>query len=366
MWQAPGQQWSRQSWDQPRPGFPLQQRAMKPGQGQQFPPPGWQPAKRQHPGWQAAPPPRRRRSPVPFLGLAIIALVAVVGNALLSAGDDDDVASNYQNENYVVPRAGSDAPGIPVPEYESEVATWLENNTLYDQELASPVRCDLDPVPAGIGDDALQSRMREYVQCLTRVWGPALEAAGHIAYQPTLFVYPAGGEVTTSCGTQESLNAFYCGADQNLYLASDVLRILPPAEAAAPQAYDLIIAHEYGHAMQGRAGVFAASFYAGEDAESDSLAMELSRRVELQADCFAGAVIDSVSESMGLGDAGRDAVTRISYEIGDDRLAARFDQEFEEGDHGVGENRELWASRGLAGGPLSGCNSFTAPGGEVR
>ncbi len=318
------------------------------------------------PGWQAPPPPRRRRSPLPFLGLAIVALVAVVGYAFLSEGDGDDVASNYQNENYVVPSTESDAPGIPVPEYESEVATWLESNTLYDQELASPVRCDLEPVPASLGDEALQSRMRDYVQCLTRVWGPALEAAGHVAYQPTLYVYPAGGEVTTSCGTQESLNAFYCGADQNLYLASDVLRILPPTEAAAPQAYDLIIAHEYGHAMQGRAGVFAASYYATEDAGSESDAMEVSRRVELQADCFAGAVIDSVSQSMGLGDAEREAVARISYEIGDDRLAARFDQEFEEGDHGVGENRELWATRGLAGGPLSTCNAFTAPGTEVR
>ncbi len=276
------------------------------------------------------------------------------------------MASNYRNENYTVPSAESDAPSIPVPEYESEIATWLESNTLYDQELASPVRCDLDPVPAGLDDDALQSRMRAYVQCLTRVWGPALEAAGHIAYQPTLYVYPAAGEVTTSCGTQESLNAFYCGADQNLYLAADVLRILPPAEAAAPQAYDLIIAHEYGHAVQGRSGVFAASFYASEDAGSDSIAMEVSRRVELQADCFAGAVIDSVSQSMGLGDAEREAVARISYEIGDDRLAARFDSELEEGDHGVGENRQLWATRGLAGGPLSTCNAFTAPGTEVR
>lgn len=296
----------------------------------------------------------------------MLALVVVVADSFLTEGGGDDVASNYKNESYTVPSAESDAPSIPVPEYESEIATWLENNTLYDQQLASPVRCDLDPVPAGLDDDALQSRMREYVKCLTRVWGPALEAAGHIAYQPTLYVYPAGGEVTTSCGTQESLNAFYCGADQNLYLAADVLRILPSAEAAAPQAYDLIIAHEYGHAMQGRSGVFAASFYASEDAGSDSMAMEVSRRVELQADCFAGAVINSVSQSMGLGDTEREAVARISYEIGDDRLAARFDQELEEGDHGVGENRQLWATRGLAGGPLSTCNAFTAPGDEVR
>ncbi len=301
-----------------------------------------------------------------MLLLVAVALVILVGQDFLSEQGGEDVASDYENENYVVPSAGRAAPAIPVPQYETEVATWLESNSLYDQQLASPVRCDLDPVTGMIADDALQSQMREYVRCLTRVWGPALEAAGHVAYQPTLYVYPARGEVTTSCGIQESFNAFYCGADQNLYLASDVVRILPPAEAAAPGAYNLIVAHEYGHAVQGRSGVFAASFYASEDAGSESDASEISRRVELQADCFAGAAIDSVSESMGLGEAEREAVERISFEIGDDRLADRFNQEVVEGDHGTGESRELWAERGLSGGPLSTCNSFTAPSTEVR
>lgn len=276
------------------------------------------------------------------------------------------MASEYRNESYTVPSTDSGAPDIPVPQFESDVAAWLQSNSLYEEQLASPVRCDLDPIETGISTDALQTRMRAYVSCLTRVWGPALEAAGHIAYQPTLYVYPVGGEVTTSCGTQGSLNAFYCGADQNLYLAADVLQILPPAEAAAPQAYDLIIAHEYGHAVQGRSGIFTASFFASEDAGSESGAREVSRRVELQADCFAGAAIDSVSESMQLRDADREAVARISYEIGDDRLAARFDAELEEGDHGMGENRRSWATRGLVGGPLSSCNAFIADTDEVR
>lgn len=59
-------------------------------------------------------------------------------------------------------------------------------------------------------------------------------------------------------------------------------------------------------------------------------------------------------------------MTNISYAIGDDQLAARFNQSFEEGDHGVGENRALWAERGLTGGSLSTCNTFSAPGPELR
>ncbi len=354
-WPAPEQPWSRQPGNHPRPD-----------QRQQFPPRAWQPPPQVRPERQTSRPPRHKRSLRPLLGLLLLVLVVLVGYELLAGPDGDDVASNYENENYVVPSTRSNAPDIPVPQYESEIAAWLVNNTLYDQQLASPVRCGVEPTTVALGDNALQSRMRKYVECLTRVWGPALEAAGHIAYQPTLYVYPAGGEVTTSCGRQESLNAFYCGADQNLYLASDVLRILPSAEARAPAAYDLIVAHEYGHAMQGRSGVFAASHFASESAGAESEAREMSRRVELQADCFAGAAIDSLSESMELGEAGRASVAQISFEIGDDRLAARFNQRIEEGDHGVGENRERWAVRGLSGAPLSTCNSFVAPDSEVR
>lgn len=315
-----------------------------------------------------APPQKRSRSPLPHLAVAAVVLGGLLALSFLSSPGEDDVAADYQNEDYVVPSTNSKVSEIPIPEYEEEVVQWLEANTLYSQQLASPVRCEVTEIPARntLGDGELQVRMSAYVGCLTRVWGPALEAAGFEAYQPSLFVYPAGDTVTTSCGTQESLNAFYCGADQNLYLASDILRILPQNEADAPEAFDLIIAHEYGHAMQGRSGVFTASYFAGEDAGSESGALEISRRVELQADCYAGAAIDSVSQSMGLTEASREMVARISYEIGDDRISERFEVAFEEGDHGLGESRELWATKGLNGGPLTGCNTFTAPGAEVR
>lgn len=328
----------------------------------------WQPPIQQGPGWQQAPPPpRRKRSPLPLLALSALVLVGLLAYTFLS-GPLNDVATNYQNEDYQLPSANGNVPELPIPQFESEIASWLENNTVYEQQLASPVRCDVDPIasPASVGDNQLQARMREYVACLTRVWGPALESAGHTAYQPTLFVYPAGEEVTTSCGTQPSHNAFYCGADQNLYLAADILDVLPPDEANAPETFDLIIAHEFGHAMQGRTGVFAASSYAALDAATESEGLEVFRRVELQADCFAGAVMNSVAESTEMGEAGRQMVARISYEIGDDRLAERFDIDLEEGDHGIGENRKIWVERGLAGPPLSGCNTFTAVEDEVR
>ncbi len=337
----------------------MQQPAMAPGRAGSGRGPGWQPL---------PPSPRQTHSPLNWLKVAGVILLGLLAYSFLSQPGDGVVESDYQNEDYVVPRADDPVSRIPIPEYQSEILEWLQDNSLYSEQLAEPVRCDvvrLTNAPA-LTDGQLQARMRDYVECLTRVWGPALEAAGHEAYQPTLYVYPAGGQVTTSCGTQDSLNAFYCGADQNLYLAADILRILPRDAAQAPEALDLVIAHEYGHAVQGRSGVFAASHFLSEDAASTSGAREVSRQIELQADCFAGAVINSVADSMKLGDAGRSNVGEISYEIGDDRLSERFDQQIEEGDHGTGDSRRLWAERGLDGGQLSSCNTFVAQASEVR
>lgn len=293
--------------------------------------------------------------------------MALLAYAATSTPGTDTVESNYQNEDYEVPSTDDPRSGIPIPEYESDIVAWLEDSPLYNEQLAAPVRCEVEemPNPGSLSDAELQKRMRAFVECLTRVWGPALEDAGYEAYQPTLYVYPSGSEVKTSCGTQPSLNAFYCGADQNLYLAADILRILPASLGRNPVAYDLIIAHEYGHAIQGRTGVFAASAYLGSQT-SGSEALEVSRRVELQADCFAGGGLHSLSEGMRLGQKGQDAVRELSYEIGDDRLAERFNLELEEGDHGTGINRRLWADRGLTGEQLSTCNTFVAGSSEVR
>ncbi|MEO7588609.1 MAG: neutral zinc metallopeptidase [Arachnia sp.] len=382
--QRPGQQgFGQQGFGQQgfgQQGFGQQSNGQQQGFGQQSngqwggqPPWGGAPqqqvpqSNRPGPAWQRPPGPRKSRGPLPLLLVAAVVLLGLLAYAAMSRPGTGTVESGYQNEDWVVPGTDETVSEIPIPEYESDITTWLQNNALYQQQLASPVRCEVGAIanPGSISDDELQKRMRGFVECLTRVWGPSLEAAGFQAYQPTLYVYPAGGEVNTSCGTQPSLNAFYCGADQNLYLAADVLRILPAALGRDPVAFDLIIAHEYGHAIQGRTGIFAASHYLASQA-SGSEELEVGRRIELQADCFAGDGLHSLSEGMGLGPTQQEAFKEISFEIGDDRLAERFQVDVEEGDHGTGASRRAWAERGLTGDALSTCNTFTAPSSEVR
>ncbi len=296
----------------------------------------------------------------------LVALLLVAVYQTITADDPDEIVTEYQNEDWQVPPATDSPPEIPMPESLRQARIWLTDNPIYEVTLASPVRCELDLLPGGkVTDAELQIHLDAYMACLTKVWGPALEQAGYVAYQPQVTVYPQGEEVATACGDAPSVNAFYCALDQRLYIAQDILDMLPKDSASARIVFDLIMAHEYGHAIQGRTGMLLSErWLASEGSETEML--EWSRRTEVQADCFAGLAMNSLSQSLGITDEDREDVLTASYHIGDDQLAERLGQDPDEpGDHGSGKNRKLWAQRGLDNHTVSTCNSYSAPNSEV-
>lgn len=302
------------------------------------------------------------------LGVAALALVGLLAFVVFSSRDGGEVAVQYQNEDYQVPTAGNPPP-LPMPTTVPEAEAWLTQNALYSQTLAEPVRCDLQllPNPGSQSDPELESRMREYLLCLTRVWGPSLEAAGFTPTLPNLMVYPGGTQIQTPCGKMPDLNAFYCGGDQNIYLAGNVTKVLSPETMNQPVVYELIIGHEYGHGVQGRTGMFVAGFALQDRATDEAQKLELNRRAETQADCLATAALRSLGQSMGLTEQDYTDLLAISDAIGDDSLNERFGGDSSQpGNHGTGANRELWAGRGLGSGDLARCNTWVAPSDEVR
>lgn len=128
---------------------------------------------------------------------------------------------------------------------------------------------------------------------------------------------------------------------------------------------EYVIAHEYGHAVQGRAGLAASIYYAEEAAETDADALQISRMYELQADCMAGEAVNSLSDALGVDADDRALAGKLAFDLGDDELARRFDVEVEAGNHGTGTNRELWADRGLNSLAVQTCVTYTAPASET-
>ena len=334
-----------------------------------FPSPPFQP----YPGPYAGPPRRQPPKQQPLLLFAALGLAGVVLILLLvaaltspSKAGPNQPDTQYQNEEWEVPPVSNNPPELPIPESDAEARTWLTNNDIYQVALANPVRCDLALLPGSeIDDDTLKTHLQGYISCLTRVWGPALEQAGFEAYQPQITVYPAGGTVQTACGTVESQNALFCPSDQRIYISQDVADVLTADTQDSRIVFDLIIAHEYGHAMQARSGLLAASRILSSDT-GDNESLEYSRRTETQADCFAGTAMNSLSTGLGITDEDRRDILQISFEIGDDQLMKRQGVPVEPGNHGIGENRRLWVDRGLTADSLGICNTFDAPSSEVK
>ena len=301
-----------------------------------------------------------------FSALALLGGMVVV--ALINQANPASVSTDYKNEDWEVPPVTTQPPPLEKPGNKAEMTTLTKDNPLYAMSLESPVRCDLELLPGREQDDQeLQASLQTYVGCLTRVWGPTLKQAGYTAFQPKLTVYPEGETVTTGCGTQKSHNAFYCTLDQQIYISQDVLDVLSADVSQARIVFNLIIAHEYGHVIQGQSGILLSGHMSVDDAD-DSEKQETSRRIETQADCFAGAALGSLEQGLKLTDTDRQDILEVTADVGDDRLNERANGDPDEaGDHGKSQNRRLWAERGLnSGGSLGQCNTFNAPASEVE
>jgi uncharacterized protein len=171
------------------------------------------------------------------------------------------------------------------------------------------------------------------------------------AYQePSINVF--SGNVSTACGPASSdVGPFYCPADRELYIDPtfyDVMesRLRAPGDFA--QAY--VIAHEAGHHVQNLIGATRLQV----QGESQN---QVSVRVELQADCFAGVWGHQEQADLQITDADLREALNAAHAIGDDTLSggqgspAQFT-------HGTSEQRMRWFRRGFDTGDPRQCDTF--------
>ncbi len=196
---------------------------------------------------------------------------------------------------------------------------------------------------------------------LQEFWAAEFAAAGQ-QYQPTTLVL-FEGQTQTACGTgTEATGPFYCPADQQAYIDLDFFRELrsrfgAPGDFA--QAY--VIAHEYGHHVQNVLGV-SSQVRQAQQSDPDA-ANELSVRLELQADCFAGVWAHAVNESEGaegLDPGDVEEGLAAASAVGDDRIQqqAGVEVDRESWTHGSAEQRSTWFRRGFDGGDVNACDTF--------
>ena len=149
------------------------------------------------------------------------------------------------------------------------------------------------------------------------VWNKVLPQQARTRYvAPKLVLF--NDQTPSACGYASSASGpFYCPGDQKLYLDFAFFRELKN-EFKAPgdfaQAY--VIAHEVAHHVQNLLGTMDKVNAAGNSAQ-------LSVRLELQADCYAG-VWAHYAQQQGLLEVGDvEEALRAAQAVGDDSIQKR-------------------------------------------
>jgi len=260
------------------------------------------------------------------------------------------------NDDYQVGQPNLNPPRLPFPGSDNQAYDWMERNAIYDQPIPAPVRCQVTPVdPSTASKAEVETYLNGVMECMLRVWGPELEQAGFHAPRPSVTVYSS--QIQTPCGKSTPSNAYYCTADQQIYYSLDLAKAFPKQQHD-PLTAVAIIAHEFGHAIQGLSGILLAEmafedYY--ENHDDQPAANLMSRRAEVQADCLAGAFFQAITQSVDITGDRQESIANIFYLIGDDVLSGDPNHD---GNHGQGKNRQSWFTVGLTAGSIGSCNSF--------
>ena len=186
-----------------------------------------------------------------------------------------------------------------------------------------------------------------------------MKAAGLPFFTPNL-AFPNGSSWSSPCGTQTlgHIVAFYCGRDNTLYVPFAGLQT--EMYGAHPGVYLALFAHEYGHHVQAMAGILEAynrARYAKDNGNSGNDAgWELSRRLELQAQCFSGMFLAS---SSGRGDVDGN----ITHEAQNSQ--DRGDHNGPPLDHGTDDHTIGWWNQGFQRNSLAQCDTWLSSSADV-
>ena len=180
------------------------------------------------------------------------------------------------------------------------------------------------------------------------------------------------GSTSTQCGTASNQTGpFYCPPEETVYVDPTFFSLLRDRfdASAGPLAQLYVLAHEYGHHVQNITGIMNAHPNNGTGPDSNGV------RMELQADCFAGAWVQDMTQQVDengvpfmrepTGQQLQDALGAASA-VGDDHIQQQSGGFVnpESWTHGSSEQRQRWFAAGYRGG-VEACDTFAVPGGSL-
>ncbi|OON39023.1 hypothetical protein BTJ39_15360 [Izhakiella australiensis] len=190
-------------------------------------------------------------------------------------------------------------------------------------------------------------------------WQKLFNQMGKTWQAPTLVMYR--GVTRTACGSgQAAMGPFYCPADSKVYIDLsfyDEMKNKLGAGGEFAQGY--VIAHEVGHHVQKLLGI-EPKVRQMQQGVSQTQANQLSVKMELQADCFAGVWGHYMQQQEILEPGDLQQALNAAEAIGDDRLQQRGQGRVvpDSFTHGTSQQRYSWFKRGFDSGNPADCNTF--------
>lgn len=210
-----------------------------------------------------------------------------------------------------------------------------------------------------------ECRMAGASDSLERYWSSQVQ--GYRSTDVVLY----SGSTQSGCGAASAaVGPFYCPSDESIYIDTAFFATLRSdfGASAGPLAQMYVLAHEWGHHISNLTGVLSQ---VGRDTGPASGSV----RLELQADCYAGAWVgeaSTVPDSNGTpflepitAEQIADAMDAAAA-VGDDHSQSQGGQRVNPDGftHGSSAQRQHWFKTGYESGPTA-CDTFSVPANEL-
>jgi predicted metalloprotease len=228
-----------------------------------------------------------------------------------------------------------------------------------DQQVGSEALEDRCRIGADANREA-DCRAVAFINSIQGYWQNQLDG-----YQPAETNFFSGG-VNTGCGSASSATGpFYCPGDSEVYIDLTFFEDLRNRFGATggPFVEAYVLAHEYGHHVQNLLGT-------SEQVGTDTGPQSGSVRLELQADCYAGAWANHATTTPTAD--GEPLITEVTPEdiaaaldaasrIGDDYIQRELgggQVDTTQFSHGSSAQRQKWYTTGYETGDPDSCDTF--------
>lgn len=265
---------------------------------------------------------RRSMAPAAIGGVSLTGVALLFLFNVLSGGNTSDFLNELQN--------------IPVQQQQNVSKQQLEGTKDSYQVFASTV--------LGSNND---------------MWKQIFSSTKLTYTEPKLVLFRAATQSACGAATSE-VGPHYCPVDKTIYIDETFFNELKTRFGAkggdVAEAY--IMAHEVGHHAQNELGIMDKERKLVES--NPDATNNLSVKLELQADCFAGLWANSIKDKSVFEPGEISEAMDAASVIGDDRIQKKVNGYVnpEKWTHGSSEQRLSWFNKGYDSGTLSACNTF--------